>query len=115
MKKFVGLLLFFLVIFLSGCTASSGYRDELTASTWQTTLDGGAEVSLQFDGDKADLTIDSAGERVTLQGKCLADERRFVIFVPSLRQNYGFDYIPDGDKLHLSYSGNTITLERSER
>ena len=35
----------------------------------------------------------------------------FVIFVPEISQNYGFEYTPKGDTLELKYGEYTITLE----
>ncbi|MBQ1717099.1 MAG: hypothetical protein II025_04270, partial [Ruminococcus sp.] len=73
-----------------------------------------AEVRLSFDGDSAALTVDSAGESIEISGKCVIDDSNIVIFVPSLSLNYGFEYLPLGDELELSYEGDTITLEKEK-
>ena len=44
----------------------------------------------------------------------MVDESNIVIFVPSLSLNYGFEYLPLGDELELSYEGDTITLEKEK-
>ncbi|MBR1481912.1 MAG: hypothetical protein IJ598_02970 [Ruminococcus sp.] len=115
MKKFVVLPLLFAAFFCAGCTQSaSGVIDELQNADWQATLDGGAQVSLSFDGDHACLRMESAGETAEIKGNFIADTEQFVIFVPSLSQNYGFSYLPMGDELELGFCGDTITLKKQK-
>ena len=114
MKKILFIFMF-CAVFLCGCTQStSGSVEELCNYSWSKTLDGGAEVRLSFDGDSAALTVDSAGESIEISGKCVIDDSNIVIFVPSLSLNYGFEYLPKGDELDLTYGGGTITLEKEK-
>lgn len=117
LKKFVILLLSFLlaaVLLLSGCeTAPDGCAHELTDHSWQTSLESGATVSLDFSGEYACLKIQSGDEAVKISGKYLAGESELVIFMPEIYQNYGFEYTPRGNFLDLSYEGKTITLKKS--
>lgn len=115
LKKIVISLIFFLWI-LCGCTQSaSGNVDELCGASWSKTLEGGAAVSLRFEGNNcAYLTVESAGECTEIAGKYIADENQLVIFMPSLAQNYGFHYLPKGDELELSSGGRAITLEKQK-
>ena len=114
MRKILIIFVFFFVL-LCGCTkSSSGSIDELCDYSWSKTLDGGAKIRLSFEGDDACLTVDSAGESIEIAGRCVVDESNIVIFVPSLSLNYGFEYLPLGDELELSYEGDTITLEKEK-
>ncbi len=114
MKKIVALFYLIICLMFCSCTENtSGYSYELTSSNWKTTLNGGAEVSLTFDDDTANLTIINADKSTQIKGKFLADEETFVIFVPEISQNYGFSYIPKGSTLDITYNGNTITLEKT--
>lgn len=53
-------------------------------------------------------------QRPEISGKCVIDDSNIVIFVPSLSLNYGFEYLPKGDELDLTYGGGTITLEKEK-
>ncbi len=114
MKKFVALFYLIVCIMFCSCTQNtSGYSYELTSSKWHKTLDGGAEVSLAFDDDIANLSIKNADKSTQIKGKFLADEKTFVIFVPELFQNYSFNYKPKGNTLEISYNDNIISLEKT--
>ena len=114
MKKIMFIFMIAAIAF-SGCSQSvSGRVDELCSCSWSKTLAGGAEVRLSFDGDNAALTVDSAGEKIEIAGKCVIDDSSIVIFVPALSVNYGFGYLPKGDKLDLTYGSATITLEKEK-
>lgn len=116
MKKTVVMLIYFFVFgfILSGCMQSaSGYIDELRENKWKAELDGGAEVELSFEDDFASLKINNGGESADISGRCIIDDKSFVIFVPEISQNYGFDYVPNGDTLELSFDGNTIILDKN--
>lgn len=113
MKKFVVALLILFSFILCSCTANtSGYIYELTSSKWTANLDGGAELELEFDNDTAYLYIQNAEKYSKIEGKYIADETTFVIFVPEISTNYIFNYKPKGNTLDLSYNGNTITLNK---
>ena len=114
MKKFVVIISIIICIVFCSCTQdTSGYSYELTSSSWKSTQKGGAEVSLTFDDDTANLSIKNADKSTQIKGKFIADEETFVIFVPEICQNYGFAYVSKGNTLDISYNGNTITLEKS--
>ena len=56
MKKFVAVLMISFLFLLCGCTRStSGRIDELRENSWEAQFEGGATVSLSFDGDEASL------------------------------------------------------------
>ena len=114
MKKFVGTVIFSCILLLTGCQSRSGYIDELTSFAWKADLKGGGRVSLTFSGDTAALHLENGGESDTIEGKYLADQTQLVIFDPSLGQNYGFDYVPQGDTLLLSMNGSAVTLEKQK-
>ena len=111
MKKSVAGAIIFLAVVLSGCSVrESGCKSELTESSWRARLDGGAEASLSFNGDEAAFIIENAGEKAEIRGRYIADETSFVIFVPSVGQNYSFDYTPKGDTLELEWGGGRLEL-----
>lgn len=113
MKKYVAGILFAVCFFLTSCTAdTSDYVTELISSKWTVTLEGGAEVSLEFSQDTAMLKISNADNSTSISGSYIADEEAFVIFVPELAQNYKFGYCPRGNRLDLIYGKNTITLNK---
>ena len=114
MKKFVGTVIFSCILLLTGCQSRSGYIDELTGYAWQAEFKGGGQVSLTFSGDTASLHLENGGESETIEGKFLADQSQLIIFDPSLGQNYGFDYMPQGDTLLLGMNGSTVTLEKQK-
>lgn len=114
MKKFVGTVIFSCILLLTGCQSRSGYIDELTSFAWKADLKGGGQVSLTFSGDTAALHLENGGESDTIEGKYLADQTQLVIFDPLLGQNYGFDYVPQGDTLLLSMNGSAVTLEKQK-
>lgn len=92
--------------------STMGYVDELRCNSWKAELEGGAEVELSFGEDSASLKINNAGESAEISGRCIIDDKSFVIFVPEISQNYGFNYVPRGDTLELSFGGSTITLDK---
>ena len=113
MKKFVAVLMISFLFLLCGCTRStSGRIDELRKNSWEAQFEGGATVSLSFDGDEASLLLENAGERAIISGKCLINDSELVIFVPELGQNYGFSYVPKGKTLELSFGDETVILNR---
>ena len=116
MKKFVAAFLFILLsLTFSGCTAdASGRVAELISADRSAVLGSGAEVSLKFSGDTAALTIKSRDETSAIQGRYIADDDNFVIFVPEIGQNYCFSYTPRGNELELGYDGSSIVLRSDE-
>ncbi|HCI59221.1 hypothetical protein [Ruminococcus sp.] len=115
MKKIVAVLLISLCFVFSACTTdTSGYMNELTSSKWEAKLEGGAELSLEFDEDTAVLKINNSGKSTEIKGDYIADQSSFVIFMPEVSQNYSFDYTPKGNKLDLTHNNNTITLNKVE-
>ena len=115
MKKAVAALLISFFFLLCGCMRStSGRIDELREHEWRAQFEGGATVSLSFEEDEATLVLENAGELAEISGKCLIDNEQFVIFVPELGQNYGFQYVPQGKTLELRYGEKTIVLKREK-
>lgn len=116
MKKFVAAFLFILLsLTFSGCTAdASGRVAELISADRSTVLGSGAEVSLKFSGDTAALTIKSRDETTAIQGRYIADDDNFVIFVPEIGHNYCFSYTPRGNELELGYDGSSIVLRSDD-
>ena len=113
MKKFIVLFLIIICLTFSSCMAdTTGYSSELISSAWQTELKGGAEVELRFDEETARLSLKNGDLKSEIMGKYVVDETTFVIFVPEISQNYGFEYIPKGDSLDLKYGEYTITLNK---
>lgn len=117
MKKLVIFLVLSAVMLFCGCTQNApSPQNELISSRWAATLDGGAEVKLQFRGEpgdlSADLEITNAGKSVNISGDCLTDGSSFVIFDESISQNFAFDYTPKGNTLDISYNGSTLTLQK---
>lgn len=90
---------------------TTGYSTELTSSDWKATLKGGAEVELSFDEENAVLSLKNGDVESEIKGKYIADETTFVIFVPEIAQNYGFEYTPKGNTLDVKYGENTITFQ----
>ena len=115
LKKLVAVILISICFVFSSCTTdTSGYVNELKSSKWESKLEGGAELSLEFDEDTAVLKIINSGKSTEIKGNYIADENSFVIFMPEISQNYTFDYTPKDYKLDLSYNNNTITLKKSD-
>lgn len=105
-----------IIITLSGCeTAPKGNISELTDYSWQAKLDSGAEVSLDFDEDRASFNVKNGEKTVSISGRYLADETEFVIFMPEIKQNYGFGYTPRGSMLDIKYGGKTITMKKRSK
>ena len=48
-------------------------------------------------------------------GRYLADETEFVIFMPEIKQNYGFGYTPRGSMLDIKHDGKTITMKKRSK
>ena len=117
MKKLViSVLIFLMVLMLSGCeTAPKGNISELTDYSWQAKLDSGAEVSLDFDEDRARFYVKNGEKTVSISGRYLADETEFVIFMPEIKQNYGFGYTPRGSLLDIKHDGKTITMKKRSK
>ena len=113
MKKTVGwaLLLFLLSGMLSGCAhTSTGSAAELRQYNWRADPDGGGSLTLCFEGENASLTMENGGESETIAGRFLADDSTLIIFDDSVSQSYRFGYVPNGDRLALTYGGNTVEL-----
>ncbi|HCA05511.1 MAG TPA: hypothetical protein DEO32_06415 [Ruminococcaceae bacterium] len=114
MKKFVFTLIFItFALFLCGCeTGETSCVGELTSSSWQLKLKSGGKIDLDFNGKIACLTLSNGKDKTKIEGKYLADETEFVIFMPQIAQNYGFKYTPRGNLLDLSFEGKTVTLKK---
>lgn len=115
-KPVISVLIFLMVLMLSGCeTAPKGNIVELTDYSWQTTLDSGAEITLNFDDNRASFNVKNGEKTVSISGRYLADETEFVIFMPEIKQNYGFGYTPRGSMLDIKHDGKTITMKKRSK
>lgn len=111
MRYFVLAVSFLMILLISGCSSdTSGYVAELTSDSWSAELEGGGVVSLSFDGGFACLDLHSNNLNQQINGRFIADDSSFVIFMPEISQNYSFDYVTKGNSLELSYNNYTITL-----
>ncbi len=116
MKKCVICLLLFVSVLLCGCSRqTTGNPSELMQFHWHAALEGGGEADLRFEGEHARLILKNGGETAEIAGRVIADDSTFVIFDRELSQNYGFGYTPRGEKLDLSFEGNTIEMEAVEK
>lgn len=112
MKKLIAVFPIIICLVFTSCMAdTTGYSSELTSSDWKATLKGGAEVKLSFDEETAMFSMKNGEAESEIKGKYIVDEIMFVIFVPEISQNYGFEYTPKGDTLDLKYGEYTITLD----
>ena len=115
MKKLVIISVFLLtsaIIMLTGCSSDvSGSIAELISCSRSAELESGAEVRLDFAEDTARLEIESGEERTVIEGKYIADDESFVVFMPEIGQNYCFSYKPMGEELLLSYGEGSVILK----
>ena len=102
-----------LMLILCGCTrVIRNAADEITLSDWSAVLEGGAQVSLSFEGDKAAFSVDNAGKSSVVDGICILSPDEIVICDEERGENYCFAYILHGDHLELSYNNSVIILEK---
>lgn len=99
--------------FFCSCTAdTSGESYELTSEKWHGVLKGGAEVSLEFSQNTAQLTLKSGEDEIVINGLYAIDDSYFIIFNQEYKQSYSFNYTVNGSKLLLDYCGNEIEIEK---
>ncbi len=109
-KKFVAALILLPLIFCGCETKQTGNVYELTRYSWQAKFENGGKVTLSFRGERASLTLKNGDEQDKIEGKVIADDSSFVIFDRDDAQNYGFEYVPRGEKLDLTFEGSTIEM-----
>ncbi|MBQ3416599.1 MAG: hypothetical protein IJH32_02030 [Ruminococcus sp.] len=102
-----------LSVFLYGCTrVIRDASDELVMHSWSVALDGGAEVSLLFDGDNAEFSVTSGDTSSVIKGYCVLSADRFMIIDDETGEQFVFDYILHGDRIELTHNNSLIILEK---
>lgn len=114
-KKFVVALLLLPFLFCGCESRQRGNTYELTRYSWFAKFDNGGEVRLKFDGERASLTLKNGKEQDAVRGRFIADDTAFVIFDRDVSRNFAFDYVPRGEKLDLTFEGNTIEMSAVSR
>ena len=95
------------------CTAdTSGESFEITSENWYGKLKGGAEVSLNFSDNQAELKLKSGEDEMVINGLYVIDDSSFIIFNQEFKQSYNFNYTVSGNKLVLDYCGKQIEIEK---
>ena len=113
MKKIVVPLICAVCFAFCSCTAdTSGESFEITNENWYGKLKGGAEVSLNFSGNQAELKLKSGEDEMVINGLYVIDDSSFIIFNQEFKQSYNFNYTVSGNKLVLDYCGKQIEIEK---
>ncbi len=113
MKKIVVPLICAVCFVFCSCTAdTSGESFEITSENWYGKLKGGAEVSLNFSGNQAELKLKSGEDEMVINGLYVIDDSSFIIFNQEFKQSYNFNYTVSGNKLVLDYCGKQIEIEK---
>ena len=100
-------------MFLYGCArVIRDASDELVMYSWSADLDGGAEVSLSFDGDNAELSVTGCDTSSVIEGYCILSPERFMILDDETGERFVFDYVLHGDRIELSHNNSLIFLEK---
>lgn len=113
MKKIVLPLICAVCFAFCSCTAdTSGESFEITSENWYGKLKGGAEVSLNFSDNQAELKLKSGEDEMVINGLYVIDDSSFIIFNQEFKQSYNFNYTVSGNKLVLDYCGKQIEIEK---
>lgn len=116
MRRIFILVLCIFMTFCTGCSrivASSA--DELTLGTWKHENENKMSASLEFNEEKAKLTITSSGDEAhTIEGTYSVDSENIYITDTSKCKTYTFSYEVYADRVYLGYMGNTIKFERKK-
>lgn len=114
-KSIVCVVLLVLTLVLSGCTkAVANPADELTDSKWYAQLENGNEITLDFSGDKASLTLSlSDNKSAKISGLCELSDTAFVIHDEDTKIPFAFSYIVHFDRVEIIYDKNTVSLYKS--
>ncbi len=110
LKMFVCILLCF---FLFSCSyVEQSYADELISNVWYAENENETKVQLSFtDDNRAELKIEGdADNTCTISGVCVINETSFVISDVTMAKNISIDYKLFGNKIDLTYMGQTLTL-----
>ncbi|MBQ8057585.1 MAG: hypothetical protein IJ275_04550 [Ruminococcus sp.] len=104
-----------LIFLSSGCSeVVTNSADELTQSKWSVQLDNGNKIALDFDGDKASLSVTLFDNKsITLSGLCELSSTAFVIHDENTKIPYAFTYIVHFDRVEIVYGENTVSLYKS--
>ena len=104
-----------IMVILTSCTqVISDSADEIRLNSWRTELNSGSTVALRFDGDNAELKVDSKDKDacVSLKGLCVIDEKTVFIYNKSEGEPYYFNYNIKNNTLVLKYDSGTLVLTR---
>lgn len=113
-KKVFLIIIFTAVLLLSGCTSNeiTCTADELKAYTWSASDDYGKSARLAFDEDDAEFVLKSGDTQTTIKGKAAVNDKSITISAPDVPDAYTFAYTLFGNKIEITYGGNTITLDK---
>lgn len=101
------------LIILSGCTRMiNSPADELKMYSWQGELENSSVVTLDFDGSKADLSIDNEDFDLDISGLCAVSYDTLIICDENTEYNYKFGYKLYGDRVELTIFDGTISLKK---
>lgn len=104
------------LMLLTLCACSPVVRntaDELTLNSWQTTLDNGNIVTLEFSSDYATLTLSiKDSDTITISGLCECDDDSFIIYDEVCNIAYPFFYDVHFDCVDITYDENTLSLDK---
>lgn len=118
MKKVKLILLNFCVInMLIFCSCSqipNSFAQELTQSNWEAEFKNGTKVALTFlEDNKAKFDIvGDYDNSCTISGVCTVSEKAFVISDISMAKNISMEYKLYGNKVEITYMGETISLDK---
>ena len=116
-KKQLCCIAVLLTIMLCGCTQRQiiNERDELMSFSWENHDDYSKQIKLCFQGNYASLFLHSCSSEQAIKGITFVDNNCIRINDTSHYTDFLFSYRLYGDKIDLSYQGNTITLFKAKQ
>lgn len=101
-------------ICLSGCTQPklTTRADELMANKWSAVDKYGKEICLSFYEGTGNLKLKTNDFSYEITGTALVDEYTVKIFDNACNQSYSFDYVLYGNKIDITYNGETLELSK---
>ncbi len=103
-------------LILSGCgqRVENSQSDELRAYTWSCEGEYGTSGTLSFEDEYCTLSIASSGGEYNIHGLAVCDDSRLVIADNSLKIELVFEYKLYGDRVSLTYEGESIDFVKEE-
>lgn len=102
-----------LCLILSGCArVIDSEKDEIRLSKWEGAYENGKTVALRFEDSSAFFSVRGKDIALDIEGLCSLTDDSFMIFDEKSGLSYRFDYILHGDRIELSYRGDSIELEK---